>query len=63
LNEAEQMNQINQINKTNQINQTDRASPNRAGHQNPAVPNWFFLSLLVVDISKRCAARSWRREA
>jgi len=52
------MNQINQINKTNQINQITRQTelvPKRAGHQTPAVANWFFCSLLVVDISKRCA--------
>jgi hypothetical protein len=62
LNETNQMNQINQINKTNQINQTDWAYPRRAGHQNPAVPNWFFCNLLLVDISKRCAILERRLE-
>jgi len=44
------MNKTDQIDQIDQINQTDQASPN------PAVPNWFFRSLLMVDISKRCAA-------
>jgi hypothetical protein len=54
------MNQINQINKTNQINQTDRACLKQADHQSAALPNWFFCNLLLVDISKRCAARERR---
>jgi len=54
LNETKQMNHINQI---------DLACPNRAGYQDPAVPNWFFRSLLLVDISKRCAVCERRLEA
>jgi len=56
LNETNQKNQINPI--TRQTRSTRQAGlvPKRAGHQNPAVLNWFFRSLLVVHISKRCAA-------
>jgi hypothetical protein len=43
------INQIDQMDQMDQINQTYRASPNLT------VPNWFFRSPLVVDISKRCA--------
>jgi len=49
LNQTNQIDQIDQIIQMDQINQADRASPNLA------VPNWFFHSPLVVDISKRCA--------